>query len=238
MRHDERPAPLAGCRLRIARKPGREAGEEEADVGPRKVALASLRPGDPVHTDQSLPPVPGGVVVLSRDERVEEGALPLGVRAGDRKDLPPPDPKPRHGPAAPGKFHLDRVEFPRARKGDVHALLRPRYPVVAPEVGEPAGRARAVCDERDEPHPRESAPEFFLVDGEIPRRGKVTARHPAHDAVESIEERCKTFCDTPDRAWCRRAGVGESAPDDQVEAVAIDPVPGIRPPEVGPDGAP
>ncbi len=119
----------------------------------------------------------------------------------------------------------------------MHTLLRPGDTVVTPEPGEPSGRPRAVGDERDKPHTGEGTPERLLVDGEVPRRSEVPVRHPAHDAVQRIEECQEALFDFKDTCRCGRAGVWERAPDNEVDAVAVDPVPVVGPPEVGADGA-
>jgi hypothetical protein len=109
--------------------------------------------------------------------------------------------------------------------------------MVTPEPGEPAGRARAIGNECNKPHPRQGAAEGFLVKGESTGRGNLHRRHPARYTVDGLKEHTQAFCDLPLRAPPRRPRIRECAPDDQVKTPRVDPVIIARSPEISSDGA-
>jgi len=135
--------------------PGREIGEEHAHVSPGQLAVHRLSSGEPVHGDREFPPVTGSMVIHAGNDPLEERGLSLGIRTGDRKHLPLPDPKTSDDPVAGRKFQFVRLKLPGAAERYVDPFLRPGGPEVAPVSRVMAGKPGSVPDERDEPPLRE-----------------------------------------------------------------------------------
>jgi len=141
-------------------------------------------------------------------------------------------------PAAPQKIDLDRIQFLRARKRDVHPLLRACDTVVAAQPGKRACGGSLIAHECHKPHIRQAFAERFLIGRQLRCRDQLCIRDPAHDLPQCIKEVMEdlgylTHC--PRRG---RAGIRNRTPHHQVDACFREVILMIGPPEIRSDCGP